>query len=436
MKKLACALTTNPPYRFHEVVTPPAPTLASATPDEGSEDGGVDVTLAGTGLEYAHTVTFGGVDAFFRRDGANLIARPKPHALGLVDVVVTSRGGSATLVDGYEYTTGVMAAAPVVTSITGPSVVAPAGGGNALVINGTDFVSGCTCEIGGVAGAVTFVSATRIDVVPGAHASGVVNVVVENPDTQDSGASGNGLVEYFEPHDLGPTCELLPGAYSVAGVQGVNAVGTWTDVSGNGYDAVSPSGTDAPVAASGCPDFDGATSSLHLVIAASLGSGAGSPPDMATLTAGTQCIGFNATATDPATSDYNDAVLACGSGASAGMCINDDGFQCETYDEGTALYDRTAVQAAANGTAHIGFCRWSTTTFSGRVNGGAFQSVTITHGGLSDGNVGAATEIGRSFAGTQYFNGVVMFYLVFATAISDANCDKIRAWAQQRGYVA
>ena len=352
---------------------------------------------------------------------------------GLVAAATFGSGGSTQNV-------GALLPAPVVTGITGPAVVDPAGGGNALLIDGTGFVSGCTCTIGGVAGAVTFVSSTRINVVPGAHASGVVHVVVTNPDTQTSGTSGNNRVEYFKPHDLGPTCELLPGAYSVTGTQGVDAVGTWTDASGNGNDAVSTTGTDAPVATTsgvlGCPDFDGAVTGLHLNIAQSLGSGGGSPPDMATLTAGTQIIGFLASATDPPAADYSDAILAVGSGASAGMCLNDDGFLCETYDEATTLYDRTTVQTAANGTAHIGFCRWSGGTFSGRVNGNAFASVTLTHGGLSDGNVGATTELGRSFAGTQFYDGIIRFYLVFSTTLSDANCNKIRSWAQQRGYVA
>ena len=345
---------------------------------------------------------------------------------GLVAAATFGSGGSTQNV-------GALLPAPVVTGITGPAVVDPAGGGNALLIDGTGFVSGCTCTIGGVAGTVTFVSSTRINVVPGAHASGVVHVVVTNPDTQTSGTSGNNRVEYFKPHDLGPTCELLPGAYSAA-------TGIWTDASGLGNHATYASATK-PAAfnvngvGTACPDFDGVDQYLN--IAQSLASYGGSPPDMATLTAGTKIVGFQADTTQPDPGvDYADSILSVGNGASCGACINDDGFLAETYDEATALYDRTAVQAAANGTKHIGFVRWSTTTWGGRVNGNAFATVTLTHGGLSDGNVGAATELGRSFVGTQYYDGKLLFYFVFATAISDANCNKIRSWAQQRGYVA
>jgi len=327
---------------------------------------------------------------------------------------------------------------PVVTAVTF-GVVDPAGGGERVVVT-VDSSTGCTAIS---AGGVAFTSfaidnATHVSGIPGAHAAGVVNVVVTN--ATGPSTTGTGLIEYFKAHDLAPTLELLPGAYVVTGTQAVDAVGTWTDASGNGYHAAH-AGPSVPAAtADATPLFDSLVQTVdyYLAVSASLASATGSPPDIATLSAGTQivCLKPDASATPAAPAAYyEDACLITGSGASAGLCYNTDGVQWEAYDEVSTLYERTLAVAAAVNVKHFAAGRWNGSTWGSRVNGSAWQNVTADATVLSDGNVGAATQIGGGTYASA-FDGEVKMVLVFKTALSDANVTKIRAWAQQRGWAA
>lgn len=325
-------------------------------------------------------------------------------------------------------------AAPVVSGVS-YGVVDPAGGGERVVVT-VDSSAGCT---GITAGAVAFTSfaidnATQVSGIPGAHASGVVNVVVTN--ATGPSTTGTGLIEYFRGHDLSPTLELLPGAYAVTGTQGVNAVGTWTDASGLGNHAVSAGGVSAPAVSSTVPDFV-AANALYLSIAQSLASSGGSPPDIATLAAGTQIVFFEPDASSGVAANYEDAVVMCGSGASAGIVYNDDGITWEAYDEvAPDVYRRPTTVAAATAVKHFAAGRWDGSTWGCKVNGGSFNNVTANAVVLSDGNVGPATELGRSYGSSRYYDGRIHAVIVFATALSNANVNKIRAWAQQRGWAA
>lgn len=326
---------------------------------------------------------------------------------------------------------GGLGAAPSVASVS-PNVGDVGGGGEAITILGDDFVNGATVTIGGVsATSVTWVSATEITCVPGAHAAGVVDIVVTNPDTQDSGASGDNLFEYWAPSEETLGLLLMPGDYAVAGAQGVNAVGTWTDSSGNNLDAVSDGGVDAPIASSGCPDFV-AADALFLSIAESIADG-GTP--MATLTAGTIVAILEADIAEADAAAYANPSIIAGNAASPNLQFSDVGIKGVTYDDGVADYITCVAGAAATGVSHIAFLRWNGATFECRRNGGSFVNEPILAATLSAGNVGPQTEIGRSFAGTQHFDGRIKLIAISATAISDALCNKFRTWAQQQGHV-
>ncbi len=322
---------------------------------------------------------------------------------------------------------------PVVSAVS-YGVVDTAGGGERIVVT-VDSSVGCTSIAAGGAAFTSFTidDATHVSGVPAAHAAGIVDVVVTN--ATGPSTTGTGLIEYFTPSDLTPTLALLPGDYAVVGTQGVDAIGTWQDSSGNNYDAVSSGGVSAPAAISGVPDFV-AADSLHLVIAASLGSVAGSPPDLATLSAGTQIVFFEPDQSSGAASaDYADAVVMCGDGASAGICYNDDGVTWEAYDEVGLVYRRPTASAAALSQKHFACGRWSGSTWDCRTNG-SLQTTTADANVLSNGNVGPNTELERSYTGGRYFDGRIRAVLVYATALSNANLTKIRSWGQQRGIAA
>lgn len=84
-----------------------APTAASVTPGSGPSSGGTSVTITGTGLASTTAVTLGGTPASFAvLNSTTVVAVTPPGSAGAVDVVVTTDGGSATVVDGFTYVSG------------------------------------------------------------------------------------------------------------------------------------------------------------------------------------------------------------------------------------------------------------------------------------------------------------------------------------------
>jgi hypothetical protein len=80
---------------------PAGPTIANIAPNSGPAVGGTTVVITGTDLTGG-TVTFGGAAATCTVDSATQITCATPaHAPGLVDVVVTTPGGTATV--GFTY---------------------------------------------------------------------------------------------------------------------------------------------------------------------------------------------------------------------------------------------------------------------------------------------------------------------------------------------
>lgn len=320
---------------------------------------------------------------------------------------------------------------PIVSAVS-YDVVDTSGGGQRVVVT-VNSSTGCTAIS---AGGVAFTSfaiddATHVSGIPGAHAAGTVDVVVTN--ATGPSTTGTGLIEYFTPLSLSPTCALMSGSYAVVGTQGVDAVGTWTDSSGNSNHAVSIDGISAPAALNGMPDFV-AANSLSLSIAQSLASSGGSPPDLATLSAGTQIAFFEPDASSgAASSSYEDAVVLIGVNTSNGIVYNDDGTTFEMYDGGIGGYVRMTTTAAATGVKHFVCGRWDVDKWECKVNGNAFLTETSS-GTLVDAVTGATTTIGAS--GTRYFDGRVSTVLVYASAISTTNITKIYKWGRQRGIAA
>lgn len=80
-----------------------APVISSITPASGTEDGGTAVTIYGTGFDASTAVTVDGGGVSIVRTGTTQIDFTTPaHAVGAVDVVVTTDGGSDT--DTFTYT--------------------------------------------------------------------------------------------------------------------------------------------------------------------------------------------------------------------------------------------------------------------------------------------------------------------------------------------
>jgi IPT/TIG domain. len=164
----------------------PTPTITSLDVISGTATGGTAVTMTGTNFAAGATVTFGGASATgVTVNSATSISLLTPsHVVGAVDVTVTNLDGeSGTLPSAFTYNPP----PPAITSLdvtSGPTI-----GGTAIVITGTDFVSGAggssTVTFGGTPAGVVFVNSTTLNITTPERASaGAVDVVVTNPDLQ------------------------------------------------------------------------------------------------------------------------------------------------------------------------------------------------------------------------------------------------------------
>ncbi|MET4575763.1 midcut-by-XrtH protein [Ottowia thiooxydans] len=155
----------------------PALTLTQVSPNVGTTSGGTVVTLTGSGLTGATEVTFGGIPAsqFFVSSATTISAVTPAHLDGLVDVTVTTPGGTAQLSSAYAFL-----GAPTVTQ-TLPSS-GPTSGGTSVTLTGNGLTGATEVRFGGVAASQFVVtSATTITAVTPAHLAGTVDVTVTAP---------------------------------------------------------------------------------------------------------------------------------------------------------------------------------------------------------------------------------------------------------------
>ena len=157
---------------------PPAPLVTGISPSAGFVDGGVQVTITGTGFAQQATVSFDGTPATGVAvvNSTTIRATTPAHAAATVDVAVRSNGQTATLTRGFTY---VALPAPTIASVS-PRLGGSAGGLQ-VTITGTNFVAGAKVWFGSTAAtAVTFVDAFTLRVRSPAHIIGTVDIIVES----------------------------------------------------------------------------------------------------------------------------------------------------------------------------------------------------------------------------------------------------------------
>ncbi|MCE0539203.1 IPT/TIG domain-containing protein, partial [Kineosporia rhizophila] len=194
----------------------PAPTVTSITPTSGPEAGGTSVIINGTGLTTASSVRFDGSAASFVVDSDTRITATAPAGSGLVNVTVTTVGGTAT--DLFRYV-----GTPTVTSLS--PATGPVAGGTSVTITGTQFYGVNGVTFGGTAAGFTVVSPTEITAVAPAHAAGGVDVRVTTA-LGGTSAPGQTFTYVADPvvTGLAPTSGPVPG-------------GTVVVISGSGFSA-------------------------------------------------------------------------------------------------------------------------------------------------------------------------------------------------------
>jgi IPT/TIG domain len=227
------------------------PTVTSVSPTAGPTTGGNTVTINGTNFLSSASVSFGGTGSASITfvSATRLKAVAPPHAAGMVDVTVTTPGGTsaASAADHYSYD-----ARPTVSSLS--PVAGSTTGGNTVTINGTNFLAGAGVKFGATASAtVTFVSATQLKAVAPAHATGTIDLTVTTPGGTSAIVAGDHYTYDARPTvtSVSPTAGSTSGGNTVtingtnflagAGVKfGATASATVTFVSATQLKAVAP----------------------------------------------------------------------------------------------------------------------------------------------------------------------------------------------------
>lgn len=221
----------------------PPPVITSVTPTSGPSAGGTAVTITGTSFRQGAIATVAGTVAPVTSFSATaLVILTPPHGAGPADIKVTNPDGqSATRLSAFVYVSG----PPVLTSVSPTSGATT--GGTAVTLSGANFQAGATVLMGAASATVTSVSATSISVVTPAHAAGVVDVTVSNPDA---------------------LIATLPGAFTYLSVAPV--LSSVTPATGNvaGGTSVTLSGSNFQQGAS--VTFGGLAATVHSVSATSI----------------------------------------------------------------------------------------------------------------------------------------------------------------------
>ena len=196
------------------------PTITRLTPSQGPVAGGNQVTLTGTGLTGATQVSFDGIAGTnLHVTNANTLTVTAPaHALGTIDVTVTTPGGTSpnTTHDDYTYLQ-----VPTVTGLSPAN--GPPAGGNTVTVTGTNLTGASQVSFGGVAGTnLNPVSATSLTVTAPAHATGTVDVAVTTP----GGTSANSAADNYTYAAAPTVTKVAPNRGPLAGGNRVNITGT------------------------------------------------------------------------------------------------------------------------------------------------------------------------------------------------------------------
>ncbi len=202
-----------------------APTVTAVSPLTGSTLGGTSITITGTSFGAGATVTVGATAAtgVVVVNSTTITATTPAHAAGIVDVVVTTSGGTSptSAADGFTY---VVAAAPTVTAVspnTGPTT-----GGTSITITGTGFTGATGVTVGGAAATGVVVnSATSITAITPA---GVVGPAVDVRVTTPGGTSAISAADKFTyVAPAGPAVTAVsPNSGPIAGNTAITITGT------------------------------------------------------------------------------------------------------------------------------------------------------------------------------------------------------------------
>ncbi|MFE1753163.1 IPT/TIG domain-containing protein [Streptomyces anandii] len=157
-----------------------APFKSSLGTTSGPLAGGNTITLSGTGLSTATSVSFGGVTTSptVVNDTQLTVTVPAGTVAGPVGVSVTTAGGTN---NGLSYT---YIDDPTIGTITPTS--GPTSGGTAVTITGTNLDSTDSVTFDGTAAPFSVINSTTLSAVTPPGTAGPADVVVTNPAASDT----------------------------------------------------------------------------------------------------------------------------------------------------------------------------------------------------------------------------------------------------------
>jgi hypothetical protein len=162
-------------------------------------------------------VRFGSAAASFTVSEDGSITAVSPPGKGIVDVTVTTPGGTSATgsADRFRY------ASPPTVSDVSPGK-GPTGGGTTVAITGTNFTEATAVKFGSTSASFTVVSATSIAATSPVQAAGAVDVTVTTP----GGTSALSSADVFK---------VTPTVTGVSPKVGTVAGGTGVTISGTGF---------------------------------------------------------------------------------------------------------------------------------------------------------------------------------------------------------
>ncbi len=214
------ATSTADPFTFVA-----APSVTGVSPNSGPLAGGNWVTVTGTHLAAATSVSIGGTRTGFNveSDTSLSVYIPAGESPETVDTRVTSIGGTSARTSADRYTYLPPPPPPTVTGVSPNSGTAL--GGDTVTITGTGFTSATYVSFGGyVAQSFTVNSDTSITAVtPATYYDETVDVTVES----SSGWSATSAADQFTYADAAPNVTgVSPSSGSAAGGETVTISGT------------------------------------------------------------------------------------------------------------------------------------------------------------------------------------------------------------------
>jgi hypothetical protein len=196
------------------------PAVTSISPTAGPLTAGTTVTIAGTGLSGPTAVRFGSTAGTILTNSSTSITATAPAGTaGIVDVTVTTPGGTSATGSGDKY---MYTALPVVTSIS--PVAGPLTAGTRVTITGTGLAGPTAVKFGSTAGTILTNSSTSITVTAPAGAAGTVDVTI----TTLGGTSATSASDKF-------TYVALPVVSRISPAAGPLAAGTTVTITGTGF---------------------------------------------------------------------------------------------------------------------------------------------------------------------------------------------------------